>query len=91
MGSNPSVATINERSVMNEDASSNFSITEEIGWSDKDREEARSNPLNYPESLRYGLNEALQEVHKRKIDNYENPIWEPVIGYLEQVIRYTFK
>lgn len=54
-----------------------------IGWSDLDRQRARNHPEEYPEELTMGLKAALEAVRRRKNDNYDNPAWEPVIGFLQ--------
>ena len=61
-----------------------------IGYDDEARRHAHDNPEEYPEELRAGLKFALEYVLMRKSDNYDNPAWEPVVGFLEAAIDGTY-
>lgn len=61
-----------------------------IGWRGLDRERARKNPEEFPEELRAGLEVALNHLQHLQKDNYDNPRWEPAIGFLEAAIDGTY-
>lgn len=57
-----------------------------IEWSDEARKEAREHPEEHPTELLMGLEAARGALLAIQTNNYNNPIWEPSIGFLAREI-----